>query len=116
MTIEPDGVIRLRGDLDLATADRAETALAEAVRQGGEIHLDVRELRFLDSSGLRAILSAGQRLDGTGRLILHGPVGEPKRVLELSLPGLHEWIAIDWSGGDVTASPDGPEPNRKDAE
>ena len=97
LTVQDDGVIRVAGELDLATVESVEQALAQAVMRGGEIHVDVSELSFLDSTGLRAFLQAGQQLEGIGRLVLHGPVGEPKRVLELSLAGHHEWIVVDWS-------------------
>ena len=54
-----------RGELDLATAPELEAALAE--RNGNEpVTIDLRGLTFLDSSGLRAILTLDRRLAETG--------------------------------------------------
>jgi anti-sigma B factor antagonist len=51
--------VRLVGDLDLASAPRAEEAirrLEDGERSPGRIVLDLRGVRFLDSTGLRLVL------------------------------------------------------------
>ena len=69
-----DGVatIRFVGELDLASAPRAETALQglESAEPAPErIVLDLREVRFLDSTGLRVILAADSRARREGRRV-----------------------------------------------
>ena len=50
--------VALRGDLDLASADGVTRRL-QALRDAGEpVVLDLDELNFIDSSGLRVILQA----------------------------------------------------------
>jgi len=52
------------GELDLATAPALEDALARAFEGGsGRVVLDLRELEFIDSSGLRTLLTARRRAD-----------------------------------------------------
>ena len=54
--------VHLKGELDLATEDAFREALAEA--EGSDASLvviDLRELRFIDFSGVRALLAAVDR-------------------------------------------------------
>ena len=56
-----DGRYRLvlQGELDLASADKLEAAITRLCTAGAlEIELDLREVTFLDSQGLRAVLAA----------------------------------------------------------
>jgi anti-sigma B factor antagonist len=49
----------LAGELDLASASELEGMVAQACADGArEVVLDLGRLRFIDSSGLKAILSA----------------------------------------------------------
>jgi len=75
---ERDGLIRieLRGELDLATAPQVEEALEGA--ESAEpplIALDLSQLSFLDSSGLRTIVAADGRAREAGRrlAVVKGP-------------------------------------------
>ena len=52
------------GELDLATAPALEEALGRAFEDGsGRVVLDLRELEFIDSSGLRTLLTARRRAE-----------------------------------------------------
>jgi anti-sigma B factor antagonist len=49
--------VRPAGDLDLDTAHRVEAALAELRDEGcSDLVLDLRELTFMDSTGLRLVI------------------------------------------------------------
>jgi anti-sigma B factor antagonist len=59
-------VLTVRGELDLASADDVAARL-EALRAAGEpALLDLDELDFMDSSGLRMVLNAAETSDATG--------------------------------------------------
>ncbi|HZO10210.1 MAG TPA: STAS domain-containing protein, partial [Myxococcota bacterium] len=52
------------GELDLATAPALEEALGHAFSGGSaRVVLDLRELEFIDSSGLRTLLTARRRAE-----------------------------------------------------
>jgi anti-anti-sigma factor len=54
----------LAGELDLATVPELDTMTERACADGaGELVLDLRELVFIDSTGLRAILRALQHCE-----------------------------------------------------
>jgi len=74
-----DGTVRVRfeGELDLTTVPNAEEFVSNIEREH-EPHtlvLDLRDLRFLDSSGLRFILTVDARTRKEGRRlrIVSGP-------------------------------------------
>jgi anti-sigma B factor antagonist len=58
-------VIVLAGELDLAGASTLERELG--LLQAGALVVDLRGLEFMDSSGLRAIVTSAQRAQGAGR-------------------------------------------------
>lgn len=69
--IEPRGdvaVVVPTGELDLATAPALEAALGRAFESAGagRIVLDLRELEFIDSSGLRTLLTARKQAEDAG--------------------------------------------------
>lgn len=67
----------LSGDLDISTTSRLESALAAAEVSGARtIRLDLRGVTFIDSMGLRAILSAQLRMTAEGRDLVLIPGSE----------------------------------------
>jgi anti-sigma B factor antagonist len=51
-------VVAFTGELDLASEGAAEVALEAAIGDGGVVVADLRELTFLDSTGVRVLLTA----------------------------------------------------------
>ena len=80
-------VISLRGELDLANAATAETALQPALEAGdARVIVDMRELEFIDSTGIALLVAALARNDDEGARIRFVPSSSPSvtRVLELT--------------------------------
>lgn len=90
-------VIGLTGELDLATADRLQDALDEAsARPGARVCLDLSALRFLDSSGLAAIIRAHTAIgEHDGHLVVVCVDGPIRRVFETT--GLTELLVLSSS-------------------
>jgi len=90
-------VVRMSGELDLASSDRLTTLLSELSDQ--TVVVDLADLTFIDSSGIAALVTAKDRLEGTGReLVLTRPQPNVDRVLQMT--GLEEWISQwrpEWS-------------------
>jgi anti-anti-sigma factor len=65
-TSDRDGraVVVIRGELDLATAPDLEAVLSERLDAGQDVVVDLRELAFLDSTGLRVLVAAHARVEG----------------------------------------------------
>jgi anti-sigma B factor antagonist len=87
-------VLALSGDLDLLSSPILEQELVRAVDSGAElVVLDLRQLAFMDSTGLHVVLAAQQRLHDVGRrfALVRGGV-QVQRLLELT--GLGEILTI----------------------
>jgi anti-sigma B factor antagonist len=72
----PDGSwVHVVGELDIATTPQLERTLREAQLEARLVVLDLRELLFIDSSGVHAIVNAGIRARQAARrlLVLRGP-------------------------------------------
>jgi anti-anti-sigma factor len=79
---EEDGtaVLRLSGELDLVSEPILEAALERA--KDRPVRIELAELAFMDSTGLRALLSAARQYP---ELKLAGPLQAPvRRLLDLT--------------------------------
>lgn len=90
--------VRLTGELDMATAPRLDRLLREPGLHARVIVLDLRDLGFVDSSGVHAIVDASIRSRRAGRriLLLRGRQGVD-RVFTLT------GTAQDVGNGDIHA-------------
>jgi len=92
----PVPVIQVHGELDLATAGRlCRTVQAVgAVRRGSRVMIDLTELAFCDSTGLRALMGAVREIEilGGKAALAVRPGSRLDRVLELT--GLHEFLRV----------------------
>jgi anti-anti-sigma factor len=81
-TVEPDadGVLWLSGELDLNGGENLRSAADAAIDPRRELVLDLSELEFIDSSGVRAIIRVA-RCSPKG-LVLRRPDLRVRRVLE----------------------------------
>lgn len=78
-------VVALRGELDLAAADRAWAELEPLLTEGSFVVLDGTDLEFLDSSGLRVLALAAHRArDARAALRLVAPHYAVQRALALA--------------------------------
>lgn len=78
--------LRLTGELDLAGVGRFERLLvAEGSPETGTFVVDMRGLTFIDSSGLRALIMADQRVRAEGgRFVVVKGSKQVNEVLEMT--------------------------------
>jgi len=92
--VEPgthESVVHVRGDVDIESAPVLRARLEQL---HGRVVLDLREVGFLDSSGLNLFVRQHKRLarDG-GSLTLRNPQGLVLRVLQFT--GLDAYLEVD---------------------
>ena len=82
-------VIRLQGELDIATAPSLESALLHAMDSGAaSIVLDLGRVSFIDSMGLRVLVSAAKESRKNGdRLRIDCGSGPVRRMIEFTSLG-----------------------------
>jgi anti-sigma B factor antagonist len=77
--------LRIAGELDLATVPQLERSLGESQLQARLVVLDLRELAFVDSAGVHAIVNASIRARHVGgRLVLLRGPANVDRVFRLA--------------------------------
>jgi anti-sigma B factor antagonist len=92
LELERDTVLVLRGEFDLNGIEVFEEAVA-SVRPRDSLVLDLRELTFMDSSGLGALVSLRERARSGGwSLVLSAP--QPPVALVLRISGLAQRLTI----------------------
>jgi anti-anti-sigma factor len=88
ITTEREGEVarlHLAGELDLARVAQLDQAVREAWGDSGRIEIDLRDLSFIDSSGLRALMDIHNvaESDGLSYALIQGPP-EVHRTFELT--------------------------------
>jgi anti-anti-sigma factor len=82
-------VVELSGELDMATAQGLSDWLVKIA--GSDVVVDLTELTFMDSSGIKALVMARNRIVEQGNdLFLTRPQPIVRRVLEIT--GLASWV------------------------
>jgi anti-sigma B factor antagonist len=83
LTIEetPTGC-RLVGEVDATNAERLKAHIAERIEPDRDFILDCSALRFIDSSGVHAILEVAGRMGG-GALVFRGCAPNLRRLFEV---------------------------------
>jgi anti-sigma B factor antagonist len=82
--VDPSGDLVVHGDIDIAGGPILDAALVEF---DGDVPLvlDLSDVSFVDSSGLRSLLSASQRAsERSERVTLRGVRPEVLRLLEIT--------------------------------
>jgi anti-sigma B factor antagonist len=101
--VHPDrDVVALRpvGEIDIATAGCVDAALEDLLVAGfRELVLDLRDVTFLDSSGIRLMVGWARRADADGFRFAYAPGPEAVRQV-LRLTGVDGFVAVAESRGD----------------
>jgi anti-sigma B factor antagonist len=80
-------VVVVAGEIDMATAPMLEREVSAAIESGnGGVVLDLRDVTFFDSSGLRVAIVAHRELGEQGRrlAVVCDPAGNVRRTFGLA--------------------------------
>ena len=78
-----DGVLRLSGELDLATDENLLIAFRSVSNDGSAVILDLSELEFCDSTGIRAFVTIAKEASPRG-VVLRSPRRAVRKVIDLT--------------------------------
>ena len=59
-------IVAVTGDVDLATVDVLRARLTSALERGNKVVLDLREVSFMDTQGLAAVIEAERSSSASG--------------------------------------------------
>ena len=83
--IGPDGEVVVRGEIDIAGGPVLDAAILEREPTAAEVVIDLGNVSFIDSSGLRSLLGAARRARARdGRVVLRNVGPEIARLLEIT--------------------------------
>jgi anti-anti-sigma factor len=93
--IEEVVLVRLEGELDVASAPRFERVLSAALEKGAStVMLDLGKLTFLDSTGIHVLVWANRRATDQGStFVLRSPTRTVLKVLRLT--GIDRLMVIE---------------------
>ncbi len=84
---------RVRGEIDAHTAPRLDDAIQQVLAAGPSIELDLTDVSFMDSSGLRIVLAATNTArERGGDVVIANPSAVVARLIEVS--GLVEHLSV----------------------
>jgi anti-anti-sigma factor len=90
-TSAPEG-LRISGVIDHYNVDSFARSLNALLEGEGDLHIDLSELEFCDVRGIRVLVAAAERVNGSRRLVLHGLPAQLQTVMTAvgwtDLPGL----------------------------
>jgi anti-sigma B factor antagonist len=114
-------IISVKGELDLSTADQLARSVWEASSGTHQLVLDLSACTFIDSSGLRVVLSMHKDLGEAGKATaIVASDGHVRKLLSLTaidqsipvFPALDDAVAfLGTSGAEVTTEASSPAPN-----
>ena len=93
--------IKLAGEVDLATVPQLREALAN-IRTESEVLLDLRDLTFMDSSGVSAILAFASSRNGP--LVMVDPPTDMERLFQITCLEQHPRIEVRHTRDQANAS------------
>ncbi len=97
ITVRPaaEGVlVAVAGELDVATAPGFEATLLEHLAEGA-VRLDLRELSFMSSSGIRVLDAILRDLPAIGSTLLIDPTLQPAVRQVIALTGMTDALPFD---------------------
>ena len=98
--------LTIAGELDLATAENLRSGVRSAIEHTeGDLILDMRNVTYIDSSGLSVVLEARELLERGGRTLIINDPSVPVTAI-LTICGLADRIATSVTESGAA----GPEP------
>ena len=87
-------MVAVAGELDVATAAEFEATLLEQLAEG-PVRLDLRELSFMSSSGIRVLDAILRDLPMIGSTLLIDPTLQPAVRQVIALTGMTDALPFD---------------------
>ena len=84
VVVEPQGNVRVAGEIDIATAPALQEAIESASSdRDGDVVVDLGSVDFIDSSGMNVFVRCYKPLEAAGRaLVLRRPSPTVRRALD----------------------------------
>jgi stage II sporulation protein AA (anti-sigma F factor antagonist) len=98
-------IVRMSGELDHHSSDKARMEMEDAIQRGNAVHLilSLKDLTFMDSSGIGVILGRYKRITSRGgRMVVCDVSPAVYRLFDLS--GLFKIVSIEQNEREALSS------------
>ena len=85
--------ILLSGRLDTNTAPQLESVLKDSLNAIDRLVLDMKELEYISSAGLRVVLSAQKTMNRQGEMIIKNVANEVQEIFDVT--GFSDILTIE---------------------
>ena len=76
--------VSVEGELDVRTSPELEKALMPALEGKDDVVIDLKEVSYLSSAGLRLLLAAAKAMDGKGKLVVKNVSQDVMEIIEIT--------------------------------
>jgi anti-anti-sigma factor len=80
--VRDNGSFRLVGEIDMSNAAELARVLKQGAN-GGDLVVDCTDLRFVDSTGIAAILEVSRGLENGDKLVLRSPTTSLRKAMRV---------------------------------
>ena len=85
--------VYVEGSIDTVTAPKFESELSQHCGGITELHIDMAQVDYVSSAGLRALANANQMMGASGKMTLKNVNGDVREVFEMT--GFDELLTIE---------------------
>ncbi|MCR4990869.1 MAG: STAS domain-containing protein [Lachnospiraceae bacterium] len=76
--------ISLEGRLDTTTAPQLEEELKSSLDGVTDLVIDIKDVQYISSAGLRVLLSAQKTMNKQGKMVVKNPSEEVKEIFDVT--------------------------------
>ena len=74
----------VEGRLDTNTSPELEAKINEVIGNANKLIIDLGDLEYISSAGLRVLLGATQQMEGKGEMVVRGPSQAVREVFDMT--------------------------------
>ena len=79
---ENSRVVHLTGEIDMDVADKARQTILPLIEAGHEVHLNLSNVQYMDSSGISVLIESHQKaLEMNNKLIVKDKIKMTKQII-----------------------------------
>ena len=76
-TEENSSTVYLNGEIDMDVADKAKSAILPLVEAGKEVHINLKDVSYMDSSGISVLIESHQKAQEKNTKVILKDISKP---------------------------------------
>ena len=67
----------LNGEIDMDVADKAKTVISPLIEAGKEVHINLKDVSYMDSSGISVLIESHQKAEEKNTKVILKDISKP---------------------------------------